>query len=200
MRPTDIFVSLVISLFFWVHTANAQSSANHFFFIQDNDGASLCQLSLRQSESPPDTSELKVPHLALEGGAGWVSGGRIGVLARVVKNWSMELTYGYDIQNFYGGGNPNNRYGIGLNWHPDKSHSLVVSMNGAYSEDLSRAGIPPSVFISANTGSLSMRKNNFGWSVRVGLFVELRRDLYGHALKVRGCGPNLDITINWPFL
>ncbi len=196
MRSADITIFLIFPLFFWINTANAQFSGNHFFPIQGNEGAPSCQLSLWESKSPPDTSELKVPHLALEVGAGWVSGGRIGILTRVDRHWSAEFSYGYDIQNFYGGGNPNNRYGLGLNWHFSSNDNLVISLMGAYSEDLSRAGVSPSTFISADFGSLSMKERNFGWSARFGLFIELQKDLYGDELKVRNYGPNLDFTIN----
>jgi hypothetical protein len=145
-----------------------------------------------------DSAMLNVPVFAVYAGAGWISGGRAGFLARVDKHLSVELSYGYDFRDFFSASDIYERYGFGLNWHANTPDNMIISLLTAYSVNPNQSA-RPSVFVSGNVGLISMKELDFGYSARFGFFVELERNFSGNALEVRSYGPNLDFTLNWSF-
>ncbi len=198
MRSKEISIFLIFFFYASIDTVNAQFNNSHPFSIRDNNCVSTCGSSISRGKNAPDTSESKVPHFSVILGAGWVSGERIGVRFRINKSWSAETSYGYRLGNFLGLSDLYRKYGLGLNWHSDNPDDVAISLLGAYTVNPNPGAAPPTVSISGNIGLLSTERSTFGWGARIGVFLEIGRDI-NNALKVRSYGPNLDFEVNWSF-
>lgn len=130
-------------------------------------------------------------------GAGWVSGGRLGIRAYLSDNYSAEVSYGNDIKNFITLSDPEKRYGFGINWHFPKTSWLIISVLSTYNKRIYQDN--SSINLSLNIGYLKKRTLGLHLFSRIGLYCQFKKWFNMKEYKLKEIGPNLDIGIGYNF-
>ncbi|HKI79820.1 MAG TPA: hypothetical protein VKA26_14865 [Ignavibacteriaceae bacterium] len=59
-----------------------------------------------------DNTFYKLPRFDIHIGAALVNGGKVGIRTQILRNFSIEFFYGYDLANFIGASDGEKRYGF----------------------------------------------------------------------------------------
>jgi len=162
------------------------------------------QDSLHKSKND---STISLPRFDIHLGAGSINGARIGLRAHFTKHFSIETSFGIPATHFIGGGEREERYGIGINWHRSFQSGLMMSLLCAAKvwPDRSRMSSIPNnrllnyVTVSLNIGYLSKIDSNFTFFIRGGVVgYEIIED-YIKVFKDRFGVLNFDLGIGWCF-
>ncbi len=145
-----------------------------------------------------------IPRFDVHIGAGWISGARIGFRFQHIEHFSFETSFGIPVTQFLGG-EREERYSLGINWHKTIPKGLMLSLICAnlVRPDRAYPNIPNNKFlsylrVSLNIGYLSTIGSNFNFFIRGGVLydiVESQINSYGGNFG----GPNLDLGIGWCF-
>lgn len=140
---------------------------------------------------------VSLPRFDIHVGAGWVSGGRLGMRVLFSENFSAELSYGIDFRNFIGSADLEKRYGFGINWHVPKTSSFVISMLSSYNERVYQ--VNRSINISLNVGFLDLKTSDIRIFGRIGFYGQFKKWWNMKEYKLKEIGPNLDFGLRWCF-
>ena len=159
---------------------------------------SILSFSQENIESRDSTKkQISLPRFDIHLGAGWVSGGRLGVRVLFSENFSAELSYGLDFRNFIAAADLEKRYGFGINWHVPKTSCFVISMLSSYNERVYQDN--RSINISLNVGFLELKTNDIRIFGRIGFYGQFKKWWNMKEYKLKEIGPNLDFGIRWCF-
>lgn len=161
----------------------------------------LCStISISQEDSTLEKSfkePVNIPRFDIHIGAGWVSGGRLGMRVLFNLNFSAELSYGIDIRNFISQSDLEKRYGFGINWHIPKASSFTISMLTSYNKRVSQDN--RSINISLNLGFLELETSDIRIFGRIGFYSQLRKWWNMKEYELTEIGPNIDLGVRWCF-
>ncbi len=146
------------------------------------------------SQEIDTTQAASDPIFGIHIGAGTVSGGRVGVQAKVSNYFSFEFSYGFDVRGFIGLVDADDRVGFGINWYPDRRMDFAVglrivhqSMRGlSYSKNI----------IAADVGIQPYKKSRVNGFARIGFGVGIRTGDYPNPIYFI---PQLDVGLAWNF-
>ncbi len=136
----------------------------------------------------------KLPRFDLHLGAGLVDGGRVGIRAQILKNYSLEFFYGNDLANFVSASDVEKRYGLGINWHHNDSN-LVISILIIKSHSVN-LGLKDNFYVSPNIGWMTFKNSGFQTFLRVGPAVRFSRNTGDNSLDISFV-PNIDAGISF---
>lgn len=140
---------------------------------------------------------VSLPRFDIHIGAGWVSGGRLGMRVLFSENFSAEVSYGNDIRNFIAASDLEKRYGFGINWHVPKTSSFVISMLSSYNERFFQDN--RSINISLNVGFLQLTTSDISLFGRIGFYGQFKKWWNMKEYKLKEIGPNFDFGLRWCF-
>ena len=161
------------------------------------------QDSLHKSKND---STISLPRFDIHLGAGTINGARIGLRTHFIEHFSIETSFGIPTTHFIGGGEREERYGVGINWHQSIQSGMMLSLICASRVKPDRAwrsSIPNNkllsyLMVSLNIGYLSTIDSNFTFFIRGGVFCDIVEDKINFNISNFG-GLNLDIGIGWCF-
>jgi len=136
----------------------------------------------------------KLPRFDIHIGAALVNGGRIGIRTLILKNFSVEFFYGYNLANFVSASDAENRYGFGMNWHKDNSN-FVLSLLGTKSHFLNSPK-KDNYYMSLNIGWISFNGKSFHTFLRAGPALRFSNNTGDNSLSVKFT-PNIDVGISF---
>ena len=141
-----------------------------------------------------DNTFYKLPRFDIHIGAALVNGGRIGIRAQILRNFSIEFFYGYDLANFVGASDEEKRYGFGINWHKQNSN-FVISFLAVRSQYI-YAPLKDNYYISPTIGYLTFKDNGLQTFIRIGPAIRFSKNTGDNSLSVK-FNPNIDVGISF---
>jgi len=147
-----------------------------------------------------------IPSFDIHLGAGSLCGARIGLRCHFINHFSFETSLGIPVSHFMGGGEREERYGIGINWHQYDSSGFIISLifanriqpNRTFPVDIPNDRFFSYLRFSINLGYFYKNSSNLIFFSRLGVIYDLVQkdvNIYdGHL-----AGPNIDIGIGWCF-
>lgn len=165
-------------------------------------------LSLKDSKPNMNFSadSVNVPNVNIHMAVGWVNGARVGLRGQISKNISLEISMGIPVENILAGGEREERYSFGINWHENSTTGLIISLlcSNIFQPNKSYLhGIPNDKFLgylrfSTTAGYLFTFSKNYAAFIRGGLifFESTSGKVRENSFKIT---PTLDLGIGWTF-
>ncbi len=152
------------------------------------------------------STEKMIPHFDLHIGAGTISGARLGLRAHFNEHFSFETSFGIPVTHFMGGGEREERYGIGLNLHQSSNSGLIISLIcvAKVQPNISYPSIPNNKLLNylmttLNIGYLFISTSNLTFFLRGGTGFSFIEDFRFNRHKVNFGVYNLDFGLGWCF-
>lgn len=164
---------------------------------------SILSFSQENMDSRDSTKkQISLPCFDLHIGAGTINGARLGLRTHFNEHFSIETSFGIPTTHFIGGGEREERYSLGINWHKTLPKGLMVSLICANLVQPNRSypSIPNNKFlnylrISLNIGYLSTIGSNFTFFIRGGMGVSFVEDFRVKGHKVGFTANYLDLGL-----
>jgi len=145
------------------------------------------------SETTP--SLINIPTYGIYVAAGWVGGGRIGGIIQFQEHLSAEISYGYDLRNFFSASDIITKYLTGVNWHWGASSRLVLSFLVTHNIEPSNS-VSSSNQFSFTVGLLTLKNRGLNVFGRAGGYIEVPEN---NNIRANSFGVNLDVGLIWVF-
>lgn len=180
------------------------------FFLSSNsliaqnlkDFGYIENLSFQNTSISKNSSKSKISYPAITPyiGAGLLPGGRVGLIAKIIENISVEFSYGNDLRNFISLSDEETRMSIGANYH---FSNLPIHLNFTYVYALkpreNHSWIQnPRYLYSLNLGYMPAKKGITPFA-RIGLYYETYLQNPENEIKSGSTFFNFDLGIGWTF-
>ncbi len=172
-------------------------SYSQFSFLRLKDSSSNKVFSV---------DSVSIPNINIHIATGWVNGARIGLRGHISKNISLEISVGIPVENLITGGEKEERYSLGINWHENSSSGLMIGLlcsNIIQPNKSYLYGIPNDKFLgylrfSTSAGYLFSFSKNYVLFFRGGVifFESTSSKVRVNNFKIT---PTLDFGIGWTF-
>ncbi len=153
-------------------------------------------------------TQISLPRFDVHIAAGWISGARIGLRTLISEHFSFEISAGIPLTHFFGGGEREERYAIGINWHPFYISGIIISITCVtlVQPNVKYPNIPNNRLLNYLTGSfsvgyLSNTTRDITFFIRGGIgFIEFVEDQPDKKYSIRyNSIPNFDLGLGFNF-